>query len=215
MDQLDQRLVRRDAGLVQLLDPPFDQGALDPGYLRGYVPGVRENGGQYTHAAIWSAMAFAQLKDGKRAWELATMINPLTHSATFEACQRYKAEPYVMAADVYAVPPHVGRGGWTWYTGSSGWMYRLLLESLLGLSREAGRLRLAPLLPDGWPGFELVYRYRNTAYRISVKRGMPLLLLDGILHEGTIPLTDDGKEHNVLLQLGDGLSSSGHAPRSN
>ncbi len=215
MDQLDLRLVRRDAGLVQLLDPPFDQGTLDPGYIRGYVPGVRENGGQYTHAAIWSAMAFAQLKDGARAWELASMINPLKHSATFEACHRYKAEPYVMAADVYAVPPHVGRGGWTWYTGSAGWMYRLLLESLLGLTREPGRLRLAPLLPDDWPGFELVYRYRNTAYRISVKRGMPLLLLDGILHEGTIPLTDDGAEHHVLLQLGDGLSSSGHAPHSN
>jgi cyclic beta-1,2-glucan synthetase len=215
MAELDKRLVRRDASLVQLLDPPFDDGVLDPGYIRGYVPGVRENGGQYTHAAIWSAMAFAHMNDRERAWELAGMINPLHHSGDAAACQRYKVEPYVMAADVYAVPPHVGRGGWTWYTGSSGWMYRLLLESLLGVSRHIDRLALAPLLPDNWPGFELVYRYRNTRYQILVKRGDPQLLLDGTLLEGTIPLIDDGHDHQVVLQLGVAPSSGGHTPPPN
>ncbi len=121
MDALDERLVRRDSGLIQLLDPPFDKSALNPGYIKGYVPGVRENGGQYTHAAVWAAMAFAALGDGRRAWELAALINPLNHSRTPKSVAVYKVEPYVIAADVYAVPPHTGRGGWTWYTGAAGW----------------------------------------------------------------------------------------------
>ncbi|UUZ57198.1 hypothetical protein LP419_17050 [Massilia sp. H-1] len=134
MKAVDERLVRRDYGLVQLLDPPFDDGVLNPGYIRGYVPGVRENGGQYTHAAIWTAMAFAKMGDTGRAWELLRMINPVQHGSTPNGAALYKVEPYVVAADVYAVSPHIGRGGWTWYTGSSGWMYRLIVESLLGLS---------------------------------------------------------------------------------
>ncbi|MFL6657367.1 MAG: GH36-type glycosyl hydrolase domain-containing protein, partial [Massilia sp.] len=150
MAQVDQRLVRRDYGLVQLLDPPFDDGVLNPGYIRGYVPGVRENGGQYTHAAIWTAMAFAKMGDTERAWELLRMINPVHHAATPAQAALYKVEPYVMAADVYAVSPHVGRGGWTWYTGSSGWMYRLIVESLLGLSLAGERLTVTPRLPDDW-----------------------------------------------------------------
>ncbi len=136
MDALDERLVRRDSGLIQLLDPPFDKSALNPGYIKGYVPGVRENGGQYTHAAVWAAMAFAALGDGRRAWELLALINPLNHSRTAEAVAVYKVEPYVIAADVYAVRPHTGRGGWTWYTGAAGWYYRLIVESLLGLRRR-------------------------------------------------------------------------------
>src|SRR5687767_4134474 len=170
MESLDRHLVRRDAGLVQLLDPPFDKTAQDPGYIRGYVPGVRENGGQYTHAAIWATMAFAQLGDGERAWELLRMINPIHHGDSAEAIARYKVEPYVVAADVYAVAPHVGRGGWTWYTGSAGWMYRLIVESLLGLTREADRLRVTPCLPETWDSITIDYRYGETIYAVTMVR---------------------------------------------
>ncbi|HEX9172252.1 MAG TPA: glucoamylase family protein [Telluria sp.] len=203
MAAVDQRLVRRDAGLVQLLDPPFDNGALDPGYIRGYVPGVRENGGQYTHAAIWTAMAFARMGQGERAWELLNMINPVNHSANVEACERYKAEPYVVAADVYAVAPHVGRGGWSWYTGSSGWMYRLILESLLGVELQADKLVLAPQLPIGWAGFRLHYRHRSATYTIAVTAAADnALVVDGTAREGNvIDLVDDGREHAVELRV--------------
>ncbi|MBK5097895.1 MAG: cyclic beta 1-2 glucan synthetase, partial [Gemmatimonadetes bacterium] len=147
MEAVDRRLVRRDHALVQLLDPPFDKSDMNPGYIKGYVPGVRENGGQYTHAAIWAAMAFAALGDSRRAWELLTMINPVNHASSPEGIATYKVEPYVVAADVYALSPHNGRGGWTWYTGSAGWMYRLIVESLLGLRLEVDKLRFAPCLP--------------------------------------------------------------------
>ena len=142
MAAVDRRLVRRDHALIQLLDPPFDKSALNPGYIKGYVPGVRENGGQYTHAAIWTVMAFAALGDSRRAWELFDMINPVNHADSAAAIATYKVEPYVVAADVYAVAPHTGRGGWTWYTGSAGWMYRLILESLLGLTLEGRQTAL-------------------------------------------------------------------------
>ncbi|MCW9077757.1 MAG: cyclic beta 1-2 glucan synthetase, partial [Gammaproteobacteria bacterium] len=168
MSALDEHLVRREHDLIQLLDPPFDKTDLDPGYIKGYVPGVRENGGQYTHAAIWAAMAFATLGDSARAWELTTMINPANHAKSREAIATYKVEPYVMAADVYAVPPHTGRGGWTWYTGSAGWMYRLILESLLGLRLEVDRLYVAPCLPAHWDGLTIHYRYRETVYHIAI-----------------------------------------------
>jgi cellobiose phosphorylase len=147
MNSVSARLVRRDHALIQLLDPPFDTSDLEPGYIRGYVPGVRENGGQYTHGAIWAAMAFAALGDNARAWELTQMINPLNHARTPEGVAIYKVEPYVVAADVYALAPHTGRGGWTWYTGSAGWMYRLVVESLLGLKLEGASLRFAPCMP--------------------------------------------------------------------
>ncbi len=153
MTALDQRLVRRDRGLVQLLDPPFDKGDLNPGYIKGYLPGIRENGGQYTHAAIWATMAFADLGDKQRAWEMFGIINPVNHAKSATAVARYKVEPYVAAADVYALSPHIGRGGWTWYTGSAGWMYRLITESLLGLRLEVDKLHLEPCLPVGWEGF--------------------------------------------------------------
>jgi cellobiose phosphorylase len=203
MAAVDARLVRRDAGLVQLLDPPFDDGRLNPGYIRGYVPGVRENGGQYTHAAIWTAMAFARMGDADRAWELLGMINPVAHTATPEACARYKAEPYVMTADLYAVPPHVGRGGWSWYTGSAGWMYRLIVESLLGIERTGARLALMPHLPRDWEGFRVHYRHRSAEYAITVRAAdRDALVVDGKVQQGrVIELADDGARHVVELSL--------------
>ena len=205
MAALDRRLVRREHALVQLLDPPFDHSDQNPGYIRGYVPGVRENGGQYTHAAIWAAMAFAELGETARAWELLGMINPLHHAESPGRAALYKVEPYVVAADVYAVAPHTGRGGWTWYTGSAGWLYRLILESLLGLSLTAERLRIAPRLPADWPGYKMRYRYRETLYHISVHRGSDegmTVLVDGVVqHDGSIPLVDDRQEHQVEVNL--------------
>jgi cyclic beta-1,2-glucan synthetase len=204
MDSLDRHLVRRDAGLVQLLDPPFDKSSLEPGYIKGYVPGVRENGGQYTHAAIWATMAFAELGDSARAWELLRMINPVSHGTDATKLDVYKVEPYVVSADVYAVQPHVGRGGWSWYTGSAGWMYRLIVESLLGLRLEAGRLRFAPVLPADWDGYTMDYRHGQTLYCIAVQQvdiGMAATLtVDGITHaDDSIVLVDDGVEHRVEI----------------
>ncbi len=203
MKAVDERLVRRDYGLVQLLDPPFDDGVLNPGYIRGYVPGVRENGGQYTHAAIWTAMAFAKMGDTERAWELLRMINPVQHGSTPDSVALYKVEPYVMAADVYAVSPHVGRGGWTWYTGSSGWMYRLIVESLLGVTLAGDRLTITPRLPADWPGFTLHYRFRETVYTITVSAAAGAgMTLDGVAHEGnTIVMVDDHRAHRVQLYV--------------
>ena len=203
MEALDARLVRRDARLIQLLEPPFD-GVLNPGYIRGYVPGVRENGGQYTHSAIWAAMAFAQLGDRDRAWELLNIINPLKHARTAEEVATYKVEPYVLAADIYGVAPHTGRGGWTWYTGSAGWMYRLILESLLGLQLKTGQLRFAPLLPKDWDGFTLQYRYLDTTYRIRISQhaGETAVSVDGVLQDdAAITLVNDGAEHAVEVRI--------------
>jgi cellobiose phosphorylase len=200
MQAVNERLVRREHALIQLLDPPFDKSDLDPGYIRGYVPGVRENGGQYTHGAIWAAMAFAALGDARRAWELTAMINPVNHAASAAAIAIYKVEPYVMAADVYALAPHTGRGGWSWYTGSAGWMYRLIVESLLGLRLEGDRLRLAPCLPADWQTFKIHYRYRETVYHIAVaqaRAGMRVTV-DGVEQpDGAIPLVDDRRDHFV------------------
>jgi cellobiose phosphorylase len=216
MQALDTHLVRRADGLVQLLEPPFDSAShngasLDPGYIRGYVPGVRENGGQYTHGAIWAAMAFAALGDGERAWELLRIINPVNHAHSPQAIDIYKAEPYVVAADVYARAPHTGRGGWSWYTGSAGWMYRLMVESLLGLRVEGDRLWLVPNLPAEWPQFRLHYRYRETVYHILVVQlpargdaagGLKRVRLDGVeLAERRIALVDDQLEHRVEVDF--------------
>jgi cellobiose phosphorylase len=207
MAAVDRRLVKRDHGLIQLLDPPFDKSTLNPGYIKGYVPGVRENGGQYTHGAIWTVMAFAALGDSRRAWELFNMINPLNHASSETAIATYKVEPYVIAADVYAVAPHTGRGGWTWYTGSAGWAYRLILESLLGLKLEVDKLRLAPCVPAGWESFTLHYRYRETVYHITVlqTRGADdktRVTIDGIEQPyETIALTDDRAEHAVEVRI--------------
>jgi len=209
MDALDQRLVRRKDSLIQLLDPPFDTSEMNPGYIKGYVPGVRENGGQYTHAAVWAAMAFAELGDSHRAWEMMDMINPLNHGRTAEQVDTYKTEPYVVAADVYAIAPHTGRGGWTWYTGSAGWFYRLILESLLGITREPDQLRIAPCMPQSWNTYSVVYRFRTTEYHIVVNRvdanadlNSTLLTLDGVsLQPPCIPLVDDKKIHQVVFTL--------------
>ena len=207
MKAVDQHLVRRDAGLIQLLDPPFDQSPLNPGYIKGYVPGVRENGGQYTHAAIWTTMAFAALGDHGRAWELLTMINPVSHTQTPEAVGVYKTEPYVVSADVYAVSPHTGRGGWSWYTGSAGWLYRLMLETLLGLTLEVDKLSFKPCLPADWKTFKVNYRYRDTTYHITivqiagggVEEG---LTMDGIAqYDPVIHLVDDRASHAVEVRL--------------
>jgi cellobiose phosphorylase len=204
MASLDRHLVRREAGLVQLLEPPFDKSALDPGYIKGYLPGVRENGGQYTHAAIWAAMAFAELGDRERAWELTRMINPASRGRDAAGIETYKVEPYVVSADVYAVAPHVGRGGWSWYTGSAGWMYRLIVESLLGLQLDGGQLRFAPVLPATWDGFRMSYRHGDTWYRIEVQQvdadANGSLTLDGVaLADERIPLVNDALEHQVLI----------------
>ena len=207
MSALDRRLVRRDHALIQLLDPPFDKSNLNPGYIKGYVPGVRENGGQYTHAAIWAAMAFAALGDRRRAWELLAMINPVNHARSPEGTATYKVEPYVVAADVYAVSPHTGRGGWTWYTGSAGWMYRLIVESLLGLRLEVDKLHFAPCLPADWKGFTLHYRYRETLYHISVLQrstwnGETSVIVDGVEQQHkAISLVDDRQEHSVEVKM--------------
>ncbi len=206
MAAVDKHLVRRSDGLIQLLDPPFDKSNLDPGYIKGYVPGVRENGGQYTHAAIWTVMAFAALGDSRRAWELLAMINPVNHATTPEAIAIYKVEPYVVAADVYALSPHIGRGGWTWYTGSAGWMYRLIMESLLGLSIDVDKLRLAPCLPEFWTEFKMHYRYRETVYHIVVRQtpatnGGTTMTVDGVQrNDEAIPLVDDHQEHTIEVQ---------------
>jgi cellobiose phosphorylase len=201
MAAVDKYLVRPDHALIQLLDPPFDRSDLNPGYIKGYVPGVRENGGQYTHGAIWAVMALAALGDKKRAWELFAMINPVNHGGSAEGIATYKVEPYVVAADVYAVAPHTGRGGWTWYTGSAGWMYRLILESLLGLRLEVDRLYVEPCIPDDWEGFALHYRHRATVYHIKVVQGhegATIVTVDGIEQQGaSIPLVDDHMEHAV------------------
>jgi len=203
MDAVEKYLVRRDDKLVQLLDPPFDKSASNPGYIKGYVPGVRENGGQYTHGAIWAAMAFAALGDGRHAWELLAMINPVNHGRSAEEIETYKVEPYVVAADVYALPPHTGRGGWTWYTGAAGWMYRLILESLLGIRLDVDRLHLSPSLPPDWKAFKVHYRYRETVYHISVLQGSAgenrtSVTVDGIvMYDNIVPLVDDRREHSV------------------
>jgi cyclic beta-1,2-glucan glucanotransferase len=210
MAAVDEHLVRRADGLVLLFTPPFDGTSLEPGYVKGYVPGVRENGGQYTHAAVWSAIAFATLGDGDKAAELFAMLNPINHASTDEGVQRYKVEPYVVAADVYSEPPHVGRGGWTWYTGSAGWMYRAGLESILGFRLRGARLVIDPCIPRGWPGFEIVFRYRSARYDLvvdnpqGVSRGVSSVEVDGVGLAGdlSIALADDRNRHRVRIVLG-------------
>jgi cyclic beta-1,2-glucan synthetase len=208
MQAVEERLVRSEAKLIQLLDPPFDRSVPSPGYIQGYVPGIRENGGQYTHAAIWVVMARALLGDNDRAWELFALLNPIHHGSTPAQIGTYKVEPYVVAADVYAVAPHTGRGGWTWYTGSAGWMYRLLSETLFGLRLDGNRLQLSPRLPKHWDLCKIEYRYRQTPYHITLSRlasGFPSTgqtSLDGEeLTDGIISLVDDRREHRVEMRL--------------
>jgi cellobiose phosphorylase len=198
MSALDKYLVRRKDALIQLLEPPFDKTQLNPGYIKGYVPGVRENGGQYTHAAIWAAMAYASLGDSTHAWELLNIINPVNHSNSPKEIARYKVEPYVVAADVYAVTPHIGRGGWTWYTGSAGWMYRLIMESLLGLRLEVDKLYIEPCLPTEWERYKVLYRYRETTYHITI---IQLHGNDVKNYNNIITLADDHQEHSIEVGI--------------
>ncbi|MEO5946213.1 MAG: glycosyl hydrolase family 65 protein, partial [Chitinophagaceae bacterium] len=188
----------------QLLEPAFDKSDLNPGYIKGYVPGVRENGGQYTHGAVWMIMAFARLGNNERVWELLKMINPINHGKTAEKIAIYKVEPYVLAADVYSGAPHAGRGGWTWYTGSAGWLYRLITESFLGLQQEGNKLKFSPCVPKEWESFKIHYRYESTVYHIEVRQILHgekmMVTVDGVeKEENMITLVDDGAEHNVVV----------------
>jgi cyclic beta-1,2-glucan synthetase len=206
MEAAYKNLVQKDDGIIQLLEPAFDKSDVNPGYIKGYVPGVRENGGQYTHAAIWMIIAFAKLGNNQRVWELLSMINPINHGKTPEAIATYKVEPYVLAADVYACAPHAGRGGWTWYTGSAGWMYRLIIESFLGLKLEADKLKFVPCIPKEWESCKVHYRYKNTFYHINFIQknsvGKMMVRLDEKEEEsGIIHLFDDGQDHIIRITL--------------
>lgn len=208
MQAVEHYLIRRDEGIILLLTPPFDKGELNPGYIKGYVPGVRENGGQYTHAACWVINAFAMLGEGNKAWELYHLINPVNHTRTPIECATYKVEPYVVAADVYAVSPHTGRGGWTWYTGAAGWMYSVGIEYILGLRINGQRLTVRPCIPKDWKEYSITYRYGNTKYHIIVKNPEGVntrvkeLKIDGSIAKDYILLVDDGKDHQVEVLLG-------------
>ena len=208
MAAVEEYLIRRGDGLVILFTPPFDKGSLNPGYIKGYVPGVRENGGQYTHAAIWTMIAYSMLGDGERAGELFSLLNPINHSSTRAGLHKYKVEPYVAVGDVYAVPPHNGRGGWTWYTGSAGWMYRAGLESILGFKVQQDRLEINPCVPRWWRDFEITYRRGRAVYRIKVEnplgvsRGVVSVEVDGTPQKAIV-LSDDEKTHNVRVVMGE------------
>ena len=202
MQALDKYLVDNEGGLIKLLTPPFDGHGPNPGYIQGYLPGVRENGGQYTHGAIWAVMAFARMGNTERAWQLWSMLNPINHTLNAEGVAIYKAEPYVMSADIYSVAPHTGRAGWSWYTGSAGWAYRLLTEELLGIKRFGTHFTLHALLPDAWPSFAMTYQHGESHYHISVSRGDGeyQVTLDGVvLPDDIIPLLDDGQNHRVEI----------------
>jgi cyclic beta-1,2-glucan synthetase len=209
MNQLDHHLIRRNDRLILLLDPPFDQTPLDPGYIKGYLPGIRENGGQYTHAAIWVVWATTFQKNGHKALELFDLINPVLHSCTPHRLGVYRTEPYVIAADVYGRPPHTGRGGWTWYTGSASWMYRVAVERILGLQLRGDRLTFDPCIPSDWPSFDISFRRGNTTWRIrvsnpsAVEHGVKRVTVDGQrMPSNEFALTDDGRDHAVEIELG-------------
>jgi cyclic beta-1,2-glucan synthetase len=210
MGSLYQQLVRKQDALILLLAPPCDHANPNPGYIRGYVPGIRENGGQYTHAATWVVLAFAMLGDGDHAGEAFRMLNPINHTRSRADVQKYKVEPYVVAGDVYSQPPHVARGGWTWYSGSAGWLYRVGLESILGFQLRGMMLTIDPCLPRNWPNFSIAFRYHSAIYKIrvenpsSVTKGVALMNIDGKLIAGRtdIALSDDGAEHKILVVLG-------------
>ena len=206
---LEENLVRESDDLILLFTPPFDKTTADVGYIKGYPPGVRENGGQYTHGATWVPLAFARRGDGDKAVRLLRMLNPVEHARVKEKCEHYKVEPYVMAGDVYSLAGHVGRGGWTWYTGSAAWTYRVWLEEVLGFQRRGDMLTINPVIPKDWAGFSLKYRHQNTLYRITVEnpdhcsRGVTLVELDGMaLADNVVKLSNDSQPHEVRVVLG-------------
>jgi cellobiose phosphorylase len=209
MQAVDRHLVASKDAVIKLLAPPFETSEPDPGYIQAYVPGVRENGGQYTHAAVWSVMAFAALHDNQRTWELLSMLNPISHTSTPDSVALYKVEPYVVASDVYSLAPHTGRGGWTWYSGSAGWLYRLILESVLGLRREADNLYVEPCVPAHWESYKISYRFGVSTYSIWVRQDTQSqlvakaegqLLVDGVAQRtAAIKLVDDERDHQVQV----------------
>jgi cyclic beta-1,2-glucan synthetase len=209
MNSVRAHLVRRDAQIVLLLTPPFDRTAYDPGYIKGYLPGIRENGGQYTHAALWAVIALARLGMGDEAMELFHLINPINHMRSPEGVERYRTEPYAIAADVYAHPMHVGRGGWTWYTGSAGWMYQAAIQALLGLKRQGDTIGIDPCIPSVWPEYRLDWRVGDTRYHFVVSnpehraKGIASAHFDGTsVDPNAIPLVNDGRAHEVILVMG-------------
>ncbi len=209
LDSLENYLVMREEGLIKLLTPPFDDGDMEPGYIKGYVPGVRENGGQYTHAAAWAIIAFAMIGDGDKANEFFSLINPINHTRTNREYSIYKVEPYVMAADVYSVHPHVGKGGWTWYTGTASWIYKSGLEYILGFNKNANQLVIDPCIPGKWPEYSVTYRYLETDYKITVKnpksinKGVAQITVDDVLQkENVVTLVNDGKVHEAEVIMG-------------
>jgi cyclic beta-1,2-glucan synthetase len=210
MAALDEHLIRKDEGLALLFTPPFDKTTLDPGYIKAYPPGLRENGGQYSHAAMWAIMAFAKLGQGDRAGELLSLLNPINHARTPAETARYKVEPYVVAADVYSVAPHNGRGGWTWYTGSAGWMYRAGIEAVLGIRQRGAFLLIDPCIPSDWPGFHVTLRRGTTRYDVSVEnpagccQGIGQAELDGVGMDsagGLLVVPLDGGIHRLRIVL--------------
>jgi len=213
MQSVQERLVDRKNGLILLLDPPFGDGPPDPGYIKGYLPGTRENGAQYTHAAAWVIQAMARLGQSRLAFELYQGLNPICCSRDHGQMSRYRVEPYVVAGDVYSHPQHIGRGGWTWYTGSACWLYCVGLESIVGLQRSGNCLTLDPCIPPEWKGYTIRYRFRSATYHITVENpegrenGVAAVFLDGLPRDSrSIPLADDGKIHQVRAVLG-GLRS--------
>jgi cyclic beta-1,2-glucan synthetase len=209
MDAVRAHLLKRGSQMILLLDPPFDAARPNPGYIAGYPPGLRENGGQYTHAALWVAMAFARLGGGEEAFEYFHMLNPVNHARTRADAERYHVEPYVVAADIAAHPDRVGRGGWTWYTGSAGWMHRVGLEEILGLRRRGDVLEVSPCIPASWPGFNARWRLGHSTYLMEVKnpehrvRGVARATYDGrSVDPRRIPFVDDGQTHHVEVVMG-------------
>ena len=213
MAAMEDRLVWKKEELAVLFTPPFNQSKPNPGYVQGYLPGVRENGGQYTHAAAWAVIAFAELGDGDKAGELFSMLNPIHHGSSPETIQRYKVEPYVVSGDIYSEPPHVGRGGWTWYTGSAGWMYRAGVEWILGFRLRGTTLFMDPCIPRAWPGYEISFRYHSARYEVKVEnpggvsRGVVSVEVDDKPVRGgaAIILKDDGAAHQIRIVLGPSL----------
>jgi len=219
MDAVRTHLLRRVSGILTLLTPPFDHTAQDPGYIKGYPPGVRENGGQYTHAAVWTVMALAELGSGDEATELFHMLNPLNRTRSPADVESYKGEPFVIAGDVCAHPDHLGRSGWTWYTGSAGWLYRAGLENILGLRRHGSTFEVSPCIPSSWPSYSIDWRFGRTTYDIVVSnpegrcQGVLEARLDGGLVDArAIPLVDDGGRHSVRVILGVGPQSRSEPP---
>ena len=215
MVSVDRLLVDHKLQIARLFTPPFDHSSVYPGYIKGYPPGLRENGGQYTHGATWLVFAWAQLGDGDRAGAMFDLLNPIRHSESVEAVARYKVEPYVACADVYSVAPHIGRGGWTWYTGTAAWLYRAGLEAMLGFQLRGDRLRINPCIPKHWPGFHLTYRRRGRLHAIThfeitvdnsalVGSGVTRIELDGLELSASedVALADDGRAHTLRITVG-------------